>query len=310
MKSFLAAALWLAVALLALATLAALAGALHWTALLATHFRPHLALAALLLLSASLWLGRRRAALLLAVTLIANGWFVAAAALRTAPVAGAGGTLLRVMTFNIGYANRDYAALEAAIMAVDPDLLLLSEVLPHHAPLLQALAAHYPYRALPGAEGSQGEALYSRHALGTALRHRAGESASLWEVDLRLEGRSLLVYGGHPLPAMNADLDRVQRDWYLLTAATLAARPAGRPMLLLGDLNATPWSPRLLELLQVADLRWSGYWLGTWPSVLPGWAGLPIDQILSSPEVAVAATFVGQAAGSDHRPLIADLRLP
>jgi len=43
---------------------------------------------------------------------------------------------------------------------------------------------------------------------------------------------------------------------------------------------------------------------------VPGWAGIPIDQVLVSPEFKVVDRHTTSGAGSDHRALVVDLLLP
>ena len=294
---------------LLLPSLAGLAAEWHWTLLLTTHFRPHYALAALLLALPALFLRHRPALALLAAVVLLNGWFLWQASGARAPEGdgAAEGQRLRVMSFNVNIFNREHEALLAAIEAADPDLLFLSEVVPQHAPLLVALAERYPYAALPASGGGQGEALFSRFPLGPVERRRPSEQASLWIVPLELPSGGVTLYGGHPLPAMSDRLDAIQAGWFEALAEALAARPPEERSLVMGDLNATPWSPRLLALMERHALAWTAPLAGSWPARLPAWLGLPIDHLLVSPGIAVVGSRLGEAAGSDHRPLIVDL---
>lgn len=106
----------------------------------------------------------------------------------------------------------------------------------------------------------------------------------------------------HPIPPLSrrrlADRDAV------INAAgeTAAARDAA---LIVGDFNATPWSPVMI------DLRRRGFrpvdcgapWRSTWFSRAP-LMGLPIDLAYAGPSVAGARCEVGPDVGSDHYPLI------
>ena len=96
-----------------------------------------------------------------------------------------------------------------------------------------------------------------------------------------------------------------------LGAAAGIARDSDLPVILLGDLNLTPDSPDFARLLDESTLRdvmggrrWRPTWqAGFWP------LALRIDHVLVSPEVCVEAVEVGPSIGSDHRPVIAQLRL-
>ncbi len=311
LRSVLSGFLWLAALPVVLGSLAALGGPWHWSLLLATHFRPQMALAALLLGLFALPLRQHWTAAVLALCLLANGWPLATAWQAKAAIHPAAvGQPLRVVAYNVYYGNDRIESLAPELLALDADLILLTEVLPRQAPLIEALTAAYPYHALPGAAGSQGEALFSRLPLGETVRRRATESASLWIVQAEFAGQPLELLLGHPLPATNGHLDEVHRRWFAAATEALAELPPDRLRLVMGDLNATPWSSRLAALLDAGALRWTGDGLGTWPSNLPRWLSLPIDQVLVSPGFAVTAARIVTWPGSDHRALVVDLRLP
>ena len=84
---------------------------------------------------------------------------------------------------------------------------------------------------------------------------------------------------------------------------------------MIGDLNATPWSHGYRKLLRESDLYDSLVGSGrqaSWPSGM-GLAGklgmIPIDHCLVSLGVEVLDRDLGQASGSDHRPLVVGLRV-
>ena len=87
-----------------------------------------------------------------------------------------------------------------------------------------------------------------------------------------------------------------------------------RPVIVAGDLNAPETSlvvRRLLEtgLRDAFAIAGVGYGHTWGHSLRLGFSFLRIDHILVGPEFGVATCFVGGAAGSEHRPVIADLYL-
>ncbi|HKY95039.1 MAG TPA: endonuclease/exonuclease/phosphatase family protein [Kiloniellales bacterium] len=278
---------------------------LGWRPDLFQHLRWHLLVLALPLLVLALF--RRcwasAAALFLAVGLAGAPVAVAWTQLAPTAAADAPGTKLRVMTFNLAWTNGDLDTLEQEIAAADPDLLFLTEVADRHAPLIERLAARYPNR-----RSGLTDQFFGRLPLGAMQRITTEKYASLWVVESELGGRRLTILGGHPYPPIGDRWDRVNALWFSQARATLAGIEG--PVILLGDLNATPWCERLRDLLHYGNLRRAGGWLGTWPTSLPGWAGIPIDQVLVSTEFAVAGRSTTSGAGSDHRALVVDLVLP
>ena len=117
--------------------------------------------------------------------------------------------------------------------------------------------------------------------------------------------------GVHPTsPKPTEPEDSRERNYQLDHIGATVEGVAG-PVIVAGDFNTTPWSPHFRDLLATTGLRDAGTgrgWLPTWPGRL-GPAGIPIDHVLVRGEVAVTGLRRGPDVGSDHYPLIADLRV-
>jgi endonuclease/exonuclease/phosphatase (EEP) superfamily protein YafD len=110
-----------------------------------------------------------------------------------------------------------------------------------------------------------------------------------------------------PSPTDATDTLRRRRQFDRLAAALEPDRTA----VVAGDFNTSPWSPDFRDLVAATGLRGAanGYgWNPTWPSWL--WpARIPIDHVLVKGAVAVHGFRRGRYIGSDHFPVVADLRL-
>ena len=126
---------------------------------------------------------------------------------------------------------------------------------------------------------------------------------------LEVDGGPLTFVLAHPPPPVRAEMAEVQERFF---AARAAARPSlGEDLVVMGDLNATPWSYGLRRLLARAQLRDSrrGFGLAaSWPTATPV-LRIPIDQLLVSGRVVVLARQIGPAVGSDHFPVRARIAL-
>jgi endonuclease/exonuclease/phosphatase (EEP) superfamily protein YafD len=94
-----------------------------------------------------------------------------------------------------------------------------------------------------------------------------------------------------------------------LTAIAEWARQQTGSAVVLGDLNATPWSPYFRDLLRDGGLLnlqpgWGTF--STWPAQLP-FLRIPLDHCLTTPGVGIVRKEVGSAVGGDHLPLIVDV---
>ena len=98
-------------------------------------------------------------------------------------------------------------------------------------------------------------------------------------------------------------------------ALAAALRTTARPLVLGGDLNA-PDSSAVIQSLLAIGLRDAfasagrGYGYTYGHTLRPRFSFLRIDHVLVSDDVEVVRAFVGGKDASDHRPVIADLRLP
>lgn len=218
------------------------------------------------------------------------------------------GSRVRVLSLNVHFLNRDFERTLALIRNERPDVVFLMEFTPAWAEAMQVLKADYPYSHEIPRHSPAGVALFSRHEITDLEVHELH--------DVRLptliagittpQGRLTLV-GTHPSsPGSAKHFDARNRQ--LAEVAKLAAERSG-PVVLIGDLNTTGWSPYFHDLLQVSQLRDSRLGYGvepTWPW-FPLPLRIPIDHCLVSREISVADRRVGPAVGSDHRPLVLDL---
>ena len=95
-----------------------------------------------------------------------------------------------------------------------------------------------------------------------------------------------------------------------MEAITRVAASAEPPLVVAGDFNAAPWSHTVRELAERGEVRLVRRGLDVSKSFrpIPGF-GLPLDHVLVSDAWQVLAMEYGPPGGSDHAPLIVDLRL-
>jgi endonuclease/exonuclease/phosphatase (EEP) superfamily protein YafD len=87
------------------------------------------------------------------------------------------------------------------------------------------------------------------------------------------------------------------------------ARSIKGPLVVLGDLNITAFSPHFQDLLAHSGLRSAAEgagWRPTWPTFMP-LAGIQIDHALVSPDITVLNFERGPFTGSDHWPIVVEL---
>ncbi len=298
-------------ALLGAATLAGFLARLWWVFELATHFRPHLALGLAVL--TVVWLVQRRwwrAAIGSALALL-NALLVLAAIWPTRSPGTPSGTPLRLVSLNVHTDNQNHAAALKFLQNAEADVILVMEVNDTWLEALQPLRARYPAVVAQPREDNFGIALYSRLPLtNSAILELGSAAVPSLATTLTVGGQPVWLLGTHPLPPGSAAYAR-RRNEQLQQIAALVRRQTP-PVIVLGDLNCTPWSPDFRELRRASGLKNAAArcgLVGSWPAAFP-FGRLPLDHGLVSPAIRVLDKQTGPPVGSDHLPLIIDLIIP
>ena len=299
----------LAYGLVALATLAAVVADRFWILELFSHFRVQYVALMLLLLaifaSTSRWVLAATLLPLLTLNILPLLPYLGS----EQPAAGPVGSIT-LASINLWSGNDDSDALLALLDAERPDVVVLQELTPEWASATAPLAADYPYRVLRVRRGNFGLALLSRYPIvQQQIIELAGEAEPAIEATLQLGTQQLDVLGVHPVPPKSAEL--AQRRNRQLAAIGELATATPRPLAVLGDFNATPWSPHFRRLLDKTQLRNAARGRGldfTWPTFMP-LLGIPIDHCLVSDQVKVLRQWRGPSIGSDHYPLFTEIAL-
>jgi endonuclease/exonuclease/phosphatase (EEP) superfamily protein YafD len=231
------------------------------------------------------------------------------------PVAHAAGPQeLRVAALNLWFRNQHLDLVARWIADENADVLVLSEVTPELRVALAPALAGYPYQTISEGETRADVLLASR----TPIEIVPLESADAREYMVHARvcpaqagdaARCAWIIGAHvPSPVSPGRI--VHRDRLLAEIGAVARVHHGEPVIVLGDLNSSPWAPGFRTMAARGDLvdsaRGRGIW-PTWNTRLPV-AQTPIDHILVGGPVTVLARAVGPDVGSDHLPVTARLR--
>jgi len=234
---------------------------------------------------------------------------------RAAP--GESGPTVRVMSVNLLVSNTDTAGVLAEIRSARPDILLLQEYsAAWHQALNPALSPEYPHSVFKTGEDSFGGAVYSRFSFVGRPEsdvQMGTEAVPQFRAVVDLSGRHVAVYNIHLLPAWKFEYALEGRLEFADLLALL--REETLPVILGGDFNFTGTTPQARGLRRAGfrdawDLAGCGHG-ATWPAsgplrFLPGFR---IDHVYLGPGVTCVRCVRGEARGSDHRPLVADVRV-
>ncbi|HWV58305.1 MAG TPA: endonuclease/exonuclease/phosphatase family protein [Longimicrobiales bacterium] len=216
------------------------------------------------------------------------------------------GETLTVMSLNVKIRQADPVAVAEYLRTSDVDLVYFFAVV---EPWLDALMdAGVPHDLLVsrGGRGGLEIAVLGRSPIVETTVHAWGRDprSMAAEVVVPFEGGRVRVLGTHPLSPRSPG-NAAQRNQQLTRVAEWAAEQTD-PVLVVGDLNATPWSHAFRALISDSGLVNSLVGAGlqpSWPAVL-GPLGIPIDHALHSPALVTVSRELGPSFGSEHRSVI------
>jgi endonuclease/exonuclease/phosphatase (EEP) superfamily protein YafD len=291
-------------ALLIILTIAGFLGATWWVFDLAANLRVQLALLLVPLAVVLAATGARWVAATAALAAIVNAALVVPFLLTSSPAPGtSGGETLQVTFLNVKVAGADVSELIDYLRERDDDLVILAAATLDSIEAMEAsgLGLHV---VMGGHLVPLLELVVLARVPDTEVRvrQRTDDARSMVvEVLPELDGRAIRVLGTHAISPLTPGRAR-ERDEQLAWLSDEIA-DIDDPVLVMGDLNATPWSSHFHDLLDTAGLIDSQRVHGlqpSWPAAL-GPLGLPIDHALHSPGLTVLERDLGPSFGSDHR---------
>jgi endonuclease/exonuclease/phosphatase (EEP) superfamily protein YafD len=304
----------LAAAGLLLVTAFVLFARVWWVFDLFTHFRVQYFIVAVVLAVTALLVRAYPSAAVFAAIALGHGLVIKNLWLGdSGPQPGGTGVPLRVISANVLESNRTPARVLDLVRRQGGDIVILIEAdRDHWHPVLAEIGALYPHRAPETWSQGGPILLFSRFPI---LRHETIKPPRglrpYLEADVAVDERIVTVLGVHPSsPTVTDPIDSRQRN-HSLNHIARNIEDRIRPLIVAGDFNITPWSPHFRDLIGVSGLRNAAEGQGliaTWPRQF--WPlRVPIDHVLVRGPIAVHSITRGPSTGSDHFPVIADLRL-
>jgi endonuclease/exonuclease/phosphatase (EEP) superfamily protein YafD len=220
---------------------------------------------------------------------------------------------VKLLFTNVQSANKNFSDFISFVIEEDPHVLIIQEATQPWIDRLKVLQERFPYeKTLPKPRGV-GIALYSRMPVERFdIISLGSERVSALLARLNRGGRVLSVVTVHPRNPLRRGNFRQRNEQLWDTASIVQALP--EPKILVGDLNASLWSPYYAHLIRQTGLNNAREGFGllpTWPAFM-SWPFLmiPIDHCLVSPDIDVLRMRTGRNIGSDHLPIIVDMTIP
>ena len=273
---------------------------------LVASYRPHLSLAAIALGAIALSGKAGETGIAALVAGLVGALSIVPHLTPSAAPISEGSPTITVMTFNVGISNPNRGDVASFIARADPDVVFIFESSFEWEDTIRTSGLPLQIVSIVPRGRLAGVTVLARPELrpGRIDVDLTGEVAA---VAVDLGDRRVEVLGIHPLSPTTASR-AAARDRLIGEAARWVA---GRPgeVVVVGDLNATPWSHVFTRLRIAGGLtdtfRGSGY-QSTWPE---GWGPLmiPIDHVLHTDGLGSNDRRTGPALGSAHRPVVVEI---
>lgn len=283
--------------------MAGTSGTMAWLIDLASHWQWLYLIGLVLAVVVAMLDDYRWGLMLLAVPL---PWLTASApATQHGPLTQAGAGTLSVATANVHLENRDPQLLIRWLEDTRPDVIVLHEVSSGYAQALDVLAP-YSFKHFMPSSDPFGMAILSRFRLLEIQTLRDARGIPHVTTLVNWNDQKIRLTTWHPMPPISPNDHRIRNEKLRILADGTST--SGLPAIIAGDMNATPWSNAFSGLAQTGLRRATGL-APTWPALLRGWMGIPIDHVLVTSHWAVVGQEAGADLGSDHLPVLVRLKL-
>ncbi|MFK8115579.1 MAG: endonuclease/exonuclease/phosphatase family protein [Rubripirellula sp.] len=282
----------------------------HWLADLVANLRLQQVIAAVAILSVFAWKRKTLACVIaIAIVLVHLPWFGAALPQSNHGTPASDADL--IITFaNVLTSNHQHDAVMTDLLHRDPDVIAVAELgSPLAKKLAPKLASSHPHQvSRPEDLGNFGIALYSRYP----FSNKEVFDAAANEIDsitatIEIGDPTYRLYVTHPLPPMGPE-NFASRNTHLKGIAdhvqNSQTQNPRQSVVLVGDLNLTPWSPWFERLEEGSGLHRANPNF----SLTPTWYrydqfafGLILDHCLISSDLNCTFHETGPDMGSDHR---------
>lgn len=232
---------------------------------------------------------------------------------------------ITLMHFNVGIENHRFNDIIAALDASGADLVTIQELSTGLDRAITRRSQRYRPLLTQPRDHAFGQGVYIRRSgrLNEAIESAEAthippaRNVPVTEVTLDLDGKRLTLLAVHTFAPVTPKMHRLRETMMRqLGQRAAVARADGESLIIVGDMNATPWCSAYRQMMRPGGLVDSQRGFGYQPTwTFPGtFIGkpltIPIDHCLHTPDLTTVSRGVGPSLGSDHRAILVTLAWP
>lgn len=230
---------------------------------------------------------------------------------KPSPVEAAGNKSFSLFQLNVLSENDQFEKVIREITRLDPDVVVMEEVTSEWYQALAPLRENYPYVVETLHRTSLGVVVMSKIPLQeTELIDFNDERLPSLVTELQVEDQAVTLIATHPLSPRSRTKFHLRNQQ--LYAIARAFQPRNQPLIMVGDLNITSFSPVFKKFISHINLLDSRKGFGvqpSWPARAWSIARITLDHCLLSREFNVRQRMLGNDVGSDHLPVYVEIEL-
>lgn len=223
---------------------------------------------------------------------------------------------IKIAIYNKLYYLHDHTEMRDWIITESPDIIAIQEANKQTGEMVKTLEL-YPHIVEKLTSDPFGMILLSKHPIikSDIVTMDAGPQDNFYiHALIKVEDHvAVSIYTAHTAPPVN-HVYFAQRNREFNDLISAVKKETQTNILVLGDLNVTPYSPYFKRILTQTGLKneyTSFIPPPTWTSFRPDYIfQIPIDHILHKGDLELVDKRRGPAMGSDHYPLIATFSIP
>jgi endonuclease/exonuclease/phosphatase (EEP) superfamily protein YafD len=216
---------------------------------------------------------------------------------------------LSILDMNLFFRNDNYAAIIKEIQQRNADVVVLEELTPDLFSHLEEALSSYPYQCTITRLDPFGIGIFSKKRFVRSVENPCHLPVCfVIQADIEVGSKVVSILAIHnlaPITVQSAGLN----NQIASGVKAFAAAQKDRSIILIGDINSTPWSHLFWQLFSAANFKDSerGFGLQNSWTTSDAPMAIPIDHCFFTPDWRCAERRLGSNVGSDHYPLFVQL---